>query len=153
MPTRATPVSGWWPKSTGPRSAYVGAFLDLAARRGITVFWLLPPTSPAYQALREQGGRDARYTAFVRATQARYPNVVVIDGRHSGYGREVFIDATHLNRLGARRSSDVARDAHRAPPGRPLGQPAPVRGPRGRPLEDLGQSATALGESADHRLR
>jgi hypothetical protein len=144
-------VSGWWLiEPTAP--AYIGAFLDLAARRGIAVFWVLPPYSPAYQAIEDQGGRDALFTAFVRATQARYPNVVVIDGRRAGYRNDVFADATHLNRHGASAfSQSVAAllgphlaGAGRRPADRWVNLPAYQDRPEPVPLEDITQSMTAM---------
>ena len=153
------PLSAWWVIDR-TATTYVDKFLDLTARRGIPVFWLLPPNSPAYLADCERSGRDARYTAYVRATQARYANVVVIDGRRSGYGRDLFIDATHLNRLGASSFSESVAlliGSYRAGPeppysGRWVQLPAYQARPEPVPLEDLEQSTTALRNSAD-RLR
>src|SRR5262249_44154060 len=102
------------PKASGPawfayraNTVYVRKVLDLAAARGVPVFWLLPPTSPAHLARSERNGVDAGYAAFVRETQARYTNVVVIDGRRAGYRREVFSDLTHLDRRGASAFSEA----------------------------------------------
>src|SRR5262249_41529744 len=69
--------------------------------RHVPVFWLLPPVSPSRQARRDRSGLDEGFTRFVRETSARYPNVVVLDARRSGYARELFADPTHLPRVRA----------------------------------------------------
>lgn len=83
-------------------TAYIRRILDLTARRGIRVYWLLPPLAPALQARREQSGAEAGYLGFVRSLHRAYPHVTVVDGRHSGYDHTVFVDATHLDGRGAR---------------------------------------------------
>jgi hypothetical protein len=100
---------------------YVKRFLRLAAARGVTVYWLLPPAFPGMQATLERSGFDARLVGFVRALQARHPNLVVLDGRHAGYGPKAFIDGDHLAREGACVLSEdlgavLARLAHAPPP-------------------------------------
>jgi hypothetical protein len=99
----------WSPYPTN--AAYVRRVLDLASARAIPVFWLVPPVSPARQAKREGNGLDEGYSEFVRETAARYWNVVVLDARHAGYGREVFIDPTHLDGRGASELSLAVADA------------------------------------------
>jgi hypothetical protein len=91
--------------------AYIHKFLGLAEARGIQVFWLLPPISPAAESLREEIGAELAYTRFVKATTSRYPGVSVIDARGSGYPAEVFFDPTHLNRYGAATLSADLADA------------------------------------------
>ena len=81
--------------------AYVDRFLDLAGGRGIPVFWLIPPTSPAVAARRDEIGAEAAYTRFVKTVVARHPGVAVVDARDSSYPLEAFFDSTHLNRDGA----------------------------------------------------
>ena len=80
---------------------YIRRLLDLAQARGITVYWLIPPVTPALQARREQKGLDALYTQFARGFLDRYANLVVLDAQRSGYGASVFLDPAHLDRLGA----------------------------------------------------
>ncbi len=80
---------------------YLRRFLDLAAAPRIPIFWLLPPFHPGQQAQIEFWGEDAVFQKFVHAMQDRSPNIVVIDGRHSGYDRTAFIDEVHLNAEGA----------------------------------------------------
>jgi hypothetical protein len=58
------------------------------------------PLCPELQAGRERKGLDAAYTRFVRSFES-YPNLVVVDGRRSGYGNPVFTDACHLDPQGA----------------------------------------------------
>jgi hypothetical protein len=82
-------------------AAYVRKFLALARAHEITVFWLLPPISPAVEREREHTGAEAAHMRFVRAVQAEFRNLVVVDGRHSGYGSSVFIDPLHLDGRGA----------------------------------------------------
>jgi hypothetical protein len=140
---------------------YLRKFLDLAAARGIAVFWLLPPTSPVHLARSERNGVDAGYATFVRETQARYTNVVVIDGRRAGYGREVFSDLTHLDRRGAWALTEAVASfigPYLTESG-PSHVPHWVELPRYRPhvegvsLEDLVQSKAALGARGDRLLR
>lgn len=81
--------------------SYVQQFLELASDRHIPVFWLLPPITPEPQARRQQLGLDANFSRLVRQIQAPFPNVTVVDGRHSGYASSVYIDSVHLDRRGA----------------------------------------------------
>ena len=81
---------------------YVARFLDLAAKYGVTVYWTITPLSPLLQAECERSGFDARYAAYVRAWQARFPNLKVIDVRHAEYDPGVYSsDPAHLGRDGA----------------------------------------------------
>jgi hypothetical protein len=80
---------------------YVKKFLTLARDCGIKVFWLLPPVSPAVQREREKSGAEDGHLRFVRAAQKQYPELIVVDGRHSGYRNSVFIDPLHLDSRGA----------------------------------------------------
>ena len=82
----AGPQPPWAPHWAN--AVFVKKFLDLAAARGLRVVWLLPPTSPAFQAACERTGESAGYTKFVRETQARYPYVVVSGGRIRGRTQE-----------------------------------------------------------------
>lgn len=87
-------------KSHPASAQYMKRFLDLAAQRRIPVLWLIPPLAPATQALREELGVDRLFESLVRATQARYPNVVVVDARKAGFPDAVFTDPVHLDRYG-----------------------------------------------------
>jgi hypothetical protein len=113
-PAKADPATrrsrrGWVPYPAN--ASYVRRALDLAASREVPVFWLLPPVSPSRQARRDRSGLDEGYTRFVRETAARYPNVVVLDARRSGYARDLFADPTHLHRVGAVELSAAVADA------------------------------------------
>jgi hypothetical protein len=91
-------------------ATYIRRFLALCAQRGIRVYWLILPLAPELQARREAVGTDRVYEQFVARWQARYPNVTVVDGRHSGYEPSVFLDACHLDPQGAFvLSDDLAR--------------------------------------------
>jgi len=106
---------------------YLRRFLDLAAARGVRVYWLAMPLAPALQHGREVKGRDAEYTEFVESFVREYPGLTVLDARRSGYGHSVFTDACHLDPLGAfALSSDVAEYLRRAR--RPRPEPAPGDG-------------------------
>ncbi len=141
-----------------PNAAYVRRFLDLARVHGLPVFWILPPTSPRWQERIEHRGEEATYLRFVRAFQAPTPNVVVIDGRHAGYGREVFYDPVHLNRAGATVfSADVASTlalhlAGSAPGASWVTLPAYRDRSLNALVEDFSQSEIAV-QTADSRLR
>lgn len=75
--------------------------LQLARVHGTRVYWLIPPIHPAVEAANEAAGFDQRYVAFIREQQTRYPELVVIDGRHAAYHPSVFYDADHLGREGS----------------------------------------------------
>jgi hypothetical protein len=99
---------------------YVRRLLALTAAYKIRVYWLLPPLSPQLQVRREETEAEAGYLSFVRSMQGGFPHLTILDGRHAGYGPEVFVDATHLDGQGARTLSlDVAailrRDLSRDP--------------------------------------
>jgi hypothetical protein len=87
-------------------ATYLERFFALAEARKIPVFWLIPPMVPALKARHEQAGTDAAFTRFARRIQARFPHVVVIDGRYAGYPHSLFIDPTHLDCQGAAFFSD-----------------------------------------------
>jgi hypothetical protein len=76
--------------------------MRLAEDHNIQVFWLLPPLSPALQALRDQSGSEARYEQFIRTFMTRYPRLLtVLDVRRAGFPSTFFVDETHVNRPGA----------------------------------------------------
>ncbi len=80
---------------------YLRRFFALATRQGLPVYWLLPPESPGTAETCERNGDHHRVDQFIRRMQSRFPNVVVIDGRRSGYPASVFNDPCHLDREGA----------------------------------------------------
>jgi hypothetical protein len=82
-------------------AAFVRKFLALAQSHHIQIYLLLPPVRDDVQARRERLGVDARYETYVRSLQQEFGSLVVIDGRHAGYGRAVFRDPLHLDRQGA----------------------------------------------------
>jgi hypothetical protein len=156
-PGTASPAHRW--KCKTAHSAYLRRFLSLAASRDIPVYWLMPTLSPAWQARREQTGVEVPYVAFVRSLQRSFPNLVVIDGRHSRYDRSVFVDPAHLDRRGAavlstevaaliRRRLDTREDRSRwveLPPYRDVAADAAI--------EDLDQSRLAMRDAEGRAAR
>ena len=60
---------------------FVTKFLDLAARRRITVYWLMPPIPPGMQTILDRSHEEAPTCTTTSSGSARYPNVTIIDGR------------------------------------------------------------------------
>jgi hypothetical protein len=130
---------------------YIDRFFDLAASRGIPVFWLLPPIAPPSLARREEIGAEQRYTDFVKSVAARHPEVTVVDARYSKFALEAFIDTTHLNKDGAVALSKSLGDAIavrlntlRPTGGLWVGLPAYKQSDDGSKIEDMGQSLASL---------
>ena len=117
MPKVATPLpddsAAWaWVQPSGWRAdptnlAYLSAFFELAEARKIPVFWLLPPLHPGFTARRVELGLDVPIDAFVAQIVAKFPQVVVVDGRRAKYDASVFIDMAHLDLDGSRRLSEA----------------------------------------------
>lgn len=80
---------------------YVHKFIELAQRHNIKVFWMLPPVTPGVFSHWVHSGDEMRYIDFVRQQQSRFPGLVVLDARDSGYERSLFVDGVHLDRDGA----------------------------------------------------
>ena len=130
----------------------VDEFLKLAAARGVTVYWVLTPLVPRFHEGLARCGFDAAHEAFIRSRQARYPNLVVLDGRGTTTGPRAFSDPNHLSAGRAYAFSLGLGNALRqerpcalgAPPSRwvalPAFQPLPL--PAG--VEDMTQSMMAL---------
>jgi hypothetical protein len=88
---------------------YTRRFLELAAAHKIRVFYLLPPQSPHLQVAWHRTGEEVQNTRRASEAQAHYPDLVVIDGRGSGYKIGAFFDDVHLNAHGASEfSTEVA---------------------------------------------
>lgn len=136
---------------------YIRRFLRLAESRGIPVYWVVPPIIPEVQVLREQAGLDENYIRFVQKMQRRHANLIVIDGRHSGYAYSQFADPAHLNNEGAAAFSAGLAEVLRSDLGEPGQRTRWVALPPYRPvaiaLENLDQSRAALGRTADQRRR
>ena len=79
---------------------YLERLFALAARHGVAVFWLLPPYHPQHQSHSRYRGEERRYTRLVEEMRWRHPEVVVVDGRYSGYDRTLFLDDAHLDSEG-----------------------------------------------------
>ncbi len=86
---------------------YLDLFLGLAQQRKIPVFFVLPPIHPGVLAKREEFGVEAEYLWFSRTIHDRYPNVVVVNGRHAGFDYRDFIDSCHLHVDGATEFSNA----------------------------------------------
>jgi hypothetical protein len=100
--TGAYPAMFWTPWFvTQPSAQYVPGFLELAASHNVPVFWVLQPNAAVVDQRREQVGYNAQYESYVRACQAKFSNLVVIDGRHVNYPHQIFTDPVHLDRNGA----------------------------------------------------
>jgi hypothetical protein len=142
-------------------ASYVDQFLTLAAAHGITVYWLLPPIAPAAQAYCDTQGQDARYEQFVRSALQRHANLVVVDGRHSGYRAAQFIDTVHVNaQAAAAQSAGLAAILRSGPHAAGAGgrwrvlpeyRDPPGPGPGTLRLETLADSARALGRRTVRR--
>jgi hypothetical protein len=100
IPESAPIKTGTW-RSDPVNALYVRRFLELAASRGLKVYWTLTPVTPGTFSSWVHSGDEQLYVDFVRREQARYRNVVVLDARDSGFERSVFVDGVHLDRDGA----------------------------------------------------
>jgi len=112
-------------RATGaPRSLlgnYTKRFLDLAAANQIRVFYLLAPLPPHTRLSWDQSGANLEHSRLAADIQAYSSNVIVIEGRYSGYGIDAFYDDVHLNTQGATAlSTEVASIMKQY-----LGQPRP----------------------------
>lgn len=88
---------------------YLDRFVALARSRTIPVYWVIPPLCPEAHARRARRGADAAYDRLVRAKLARFPNIVVLDARPSGYDDSTHVDHLHLDKVGAAAlSGDIA---------------------------------------------
>ena len=129
---------------------YLDEFFDLAKSKNIRAYWLVAPFAPAVQARREAMGRDSEYTAFIHEVQARHPEVVVLDARHSGYGDLEHVNPIHLDLRGAATlSHDLAAILRRAPSKGPRWETMPAfrEVPPGLALEDVARSSVAVAGS------
>ncbi len=145
--------------SPGPRivwsanrsnASYARRLFQLAADRRIQVVWVIPPADPSWQAHRERIGADAGLSRFVREISHQFPEVLVVDGRHSGYDRPAFVDETHMGRDGAAEFTTALADFLVSRLSRDGSQGGivpltPFQGrPAGIPLEDLQQTKARL---------
>ncbi len=147
----AYPAMFWVPWQGNPVNlAFLDRFLELAGSRQVPVFWILQPNAPKVDERREQVGYNAEFDRFIRSVQDRYPNLVVIDGRHVNYPHQVFIDPVHLDRQGATAQSLGVADVLQAHLADPKAAPRWVVLPDHRDrfdsiaLEDNNESGIAL---------
>lgn len=150
VPPNAPIKKGTWVCDPA-NAAYVRRFLELAERKGITVYWLLPPVTPGTLSSWVHSGDEQLYLDFVRAETSRFHNVVIVDGRNAGYMPPAFVDGVHLDRDGAAALSAGVGEILKRGIARP--RPGPVawvnlphfsEHPTQLPVEDVGQSRLAL---------
>ena len=140
----------WW--SLPAHTSYVRRFMSLAERHRVHVVWVLPPSTPELERVREGYGMLDRYTRFVQGVQARHPDLHVIDGRRAGFESHLFTDPVHLDRDGARLLTIAVGEALKPLLDGPTGAARwvalarPVRTDPAVALEDVDQSqAIVLG--------
>ena len=83
------------------KSRYFRRLIELAAANGVRVYWVISPFVPSLQTLRDAKQLDAPYDKFAWAMISKFPNLTVLDARHSSYAHSVFMDAIHLDIDGA----------------------------------------------------
>lgn len=127
-------------------AAYLDRFFRLAAEHQIPVYWVITPATAEVEQMCQVSGFDAAWTAFVKAMQERHPNVTVLDGRRSGYGRDLYcIDSIHLNHIGGSAlSAEIASILGRGAGSRWVTLPPYRPAQAGIVLEDVDASALAL---------
>ncbi len=108
-------MGDWWMHPLN--GVYVRRVLDLAAARGVPVYWVVAPINPRVQVRRDGLGRDRNYTRMLHRAVDRYPNLVVIEGRRSGYPTRVFTDGAHMDLDGAYAFSDALALVLKTDPG------------------------------------
>ncbi len=89
---------------------YMNRFLNLAARNGIDVVWLLPPVHPEVLARRIRGGWASSHEDFVKGLQTKYHRLTIVSGWKANYPPAALADVTHLSRTGAIAYSDALGD-------------------------------------------
>jgi hypothetical protein len=104
---RTANLDRWGNKVETPWSAhpvntsFARKTLKLAEAYKIPVYVVIMPVSPGMQHKYEINGIDQPYVQWVKKLEHRFPNVVVVDLRHSNYDASVFYDPLHLDRDGA----------------------------------------------------
>jgi hypothetical protein len=107
---------------------------------------------------RRRSGSDAKYDAFLRSLQDRYPALTVLDARDAAFPASVFVDPIHLDIRGAlalsasvadvlRGDLDPARSALPADSKRWVRLAAFRERPRPEALEDVELSRARIGAS------
>ena len=129
----------------------INGFLALAASRNIPVYWVIPPEAPLVRGRLDASGHTAAHRAFIEGFQARFANVVVLDGSSSLEDPTGYFDPQHLGPEGAHGFSLALGDALRKDLANRVQEPSrwvtmaacrPHRLPDG--VEDLDMSALAL---------
>lgn len=91
----------WGPLAQKTNLLYLHRLLIMAESRSIPVFFVVPPIHPGVLAVRERIGLEAEYLGLVGRLRDMYPNLVVVDARHSGFDHARFVDECHLHAEGA----------------------------------------------------
>jgi hypothetical protein len=154
-----TPLTTWAEQYFGRlefsrvNALYARKTIELAAARGITVYWLVPPMLGALEDELRRSGFDAHYTRFLERQVERSPNVVVVDARGAGYDPAVFFDPHHLGVTGAAAYSLALGEVLRRPPAVPAADryvmlPPYRPAPAGISLLDPGLPASRLAGAA-----
>ncbi len=149
---------GYYPKwECHPANAEgIDRLLSLASRNGIRVFWLLTPLIPAFHEEIGRSGIDAQHEEFVRSWQAKYPDLVVLDGRRKVTELDAFWDPQHLSIVGASAFSKSLGDVLRRSiggklEGRWVSLPEIKIGPLPLGIENIEESRLAVEKEAKIR--
>lgn len=137
---------------------YVDRFLKLACEHKIPVFWVVPPDHPKFEASKDEAGINDRYTHLLNRAVAKFPNVVILDARHSAYPSGVFFDQSHLDRDGAATLTAQVANVIRGHlagnlPSRFVNLPAYQPEDPKVPVEDTLQTFMVLGDAANRIKR
>ncbi len=100
-PTGAVDAGRWSWRCRQDQVSYIHEFIRLAESRGIRVFWVIFPWSPAAQANHERVGHEGAYTRFAASIQKDHPDLTIVDGRSLQLDRSYFFDTKHLSARGA----------------------------------------------------
>ena len=76
-------------------------FAELAAERGIAIFWVCLPTVRSVAELRGGDAFDGLYAEFLTEFAAGHPNVRILHGKPDVLPDALFLDPWHLNTEGA----------------------------------------------------
>lgn len=81
---------------------YLRLIFDLAKNNNIKLVYLIPTSSPDYYNLWVKEGVMRKYSDFIFSLKKEYPNLIIVDPQFIVNKKELYADASHLNRNGAR---------------------------------------------------
>ena len=90
--------------------------IDRLARSGCPIVLFVPPVSPMFRDYMKDTWIDRyelEYSAFLKRTAERYPNIHFVDFYQNWideFPNEDFYDIQHLNRTGARKLTAILSD-------------------------------------------